>query len=1776
MRKRNIGGWAILILAVCVFAAFGQNTDNKNGADRALHGSGRVNASTLGMEIDIPLGSYPGRGIDVPINLSYSSKLWRLQSMGNNPIPGGNYSSCKAHYAPFFAEESASGWTSSLAVPYIEYTGANNLYNYDGSPISFEDVTCPTSGGGGGSYPYYYIRRLVVHLPSGETHELRADDTAIGFPVGESPNLLNWNTTFYAVDSSNLKYIQDSTTNTYRVQMPDGSYYDFDGSSNSFGNRKATKFSDRNGNYTTYHNDNTTTYPYGYWTDTLGRNIAIPLALQAPASPTTASSPQVYAMPGVTGTYKLQWKQLNGGTQAESALTDINGSSYQLKYIGDTYGCTNGSGFPTYCTRAAGSSLFTLGEDARMFGTTLFNPIVLTEIELPTGQKYKFTYDVYGRIEKIIYPTGGEEKFQYSVVPTLSMVEYDDKTALANFGVTDRKVYPTSGQSANYHWTYSAAHVGSTGYQVTINNPDNTRSERLLYQGNGTNVNSQFGYDNGFAGTTYEERGYNSANSLVSKKLTTWTKSTFGIADWHPRVSQEESIIYEGGSGISTTSKFYYSDGLNYRDKPVLQNKVEHYAFVTAGSSLPSNPVRTTETTYSTDSAYLSQNIIGLATASVVRDGGGAIVSRSEMVYDDSGYSPNVGRGNPTTARVWDSTKGNYDNTNAYISTRARFDTYGNQYESIDAKGNSMTTIFDSTYHTFPVQVTSAVPDPTNTYGSNAAFVTYATFNTTTGLPLTATDANGLETRIDYDPATLRPLNTKTFYQGTQVGSTSEIVYHDGTNNYWTKSRAQVDANNWAESITYFDGLGRAYKSEQVDSQGNVFVEKEFDAQGRVSRVTNPYRSGETKQWTTNTYDEASRIKEVTMPDGAKVTTDYGVSTSGIIGATKQITDQAGKKRKGISDALGRMVRVIEDPTAQTPLETNYVFDTLGNLRKTTQGEQHRYFTYDSLGRLLYAKQPEQNANSALSYTDSITSNTAWSVKYVYDDNGNITSTTDAKNITITGTYDNFNRLKTRTYSDNITPNVAFYYDGKGLTSVPNFSKGKTTKVSSSVSETRYTSFDNLGKLLTSEQRTPFGTETAENATPRVSTYQYDAYGKLLSETYPSGRTVKMDYNADGDVSSVWGTAGANNRIYANGFSYNSSGAIERLRLGNGKWETASYNNRLQVTEIGLGYSATDKSLLKLEYGYGSSTENNGNLRTQKISFSGLAQPFEQTYIYDSLNRLQSAEEKVNNSTTWKQTFSLDRYGNRRFDTAGSNTTTLGSCSQAICNPLINTSDNRFSANQGYSYDANGNVTQDAEGKRFGYDAENHQKEFFATGNNGSNADAIYLYDGEGKRVKKISSTETVIFVYNAGGQLVAEYSTQLASPQQVSYLTADHLGSPRVITDQNGAVTTRKDYAAFGDESSTAQRTSGLKYDSSETRKSYTGYEKDGESGLDFAEARYYNSTHGRFTSVDPMTASADTKNPQTFNRYSYVLNSPYKFTDPLGLISSSTGANGGFINSGGFQGGCTAQYSSCNFGDEGGDFLPEAAPPDTGVAGGDESGSLARGAPADEQTASDPQLPPTPGTNYYSPGTDYYVKRDGTILLRENINGNNSRFLVENGEGQYVQVANLTVNEAGLVLFPDSGDGFNRYGTVDGGGVSGGETVGQGDHYLKPIVAAALFGLISVLKDSGITLSLGDMSSSNGSDPWQKGFDHHVGHGHKGNRSGQDIDFHYVNSNGVGFQSPTATTDSQFSTEKNQFIFDTAKKFGFINNYQGNSGTLNGVGKADKHEDHGHLGYR
>jgi RHS repeat-associated protein len=427
---------------------------------------------------------------------------------------------------------------------------------------------------------------------------------------------------------------------------------------------------------------------------------------------------------------------------------------------------------------------------------------------------------------------------------------------------------------------------------------------------------------------------------------------------------------------------------------------------------------------------------------------------------------------------------------------------------------------------------------------------------------------------------------------------------------------------------------------------------------------------------------------------------------------------------------------------------------------------------------------------------------------------------------------------------------------------------------------------------VTRSKQTTDGVVYGTDAAPM--TYTYNLSGAMIEQKYPSGRVVKNVLDNDGDLSIVQSKKNANSGFfnYAKNFTYTSAGAVSSMQIGNNRWESTQFNSRLQPTQIALGTTQGTADKLKLDYSYGGIT-NNGNVLSQTITVPTVGSnngfTATQTYTYDSLNRLKDAKEMIGTTQTWKQTFLYDRYGNRNFDTTANRTTTIPSgCSTAVCNPGVNVSDNRLKTSDGYVFDNAGNTTKDAQLRKFTYDAENKQVKV-ETVNSGGTVIATngeYVYDGDGKRVKKKGYTnniltEETIFVYDAAGKLVAEYSTNVApaSTAQVSYLTNDHLGSPRINTDANGAVISRHDYMPFGEEIPRAN------YGNDSVRQKFTGYERDTETSLDYAKARMHSYNLGRFTSPDPIMMSKERlPDPQSINLYVYARNNPLKYVDPNG----------------------------------------------------------------------------------------------------------------------------------------------------------------------------------------------------------------------------------------------------------------------------------------------------
>ncbi len=372
------------------------------------------------------------------------------------------------------------------------------------------------------------------------------------------------------------------------------------------------------------------------------------------------------------------------------------------------------------------------------------------------------------------------------------------------------------------------------------------------------------------------------------------------------------------------------------------------------------------------------------------------------------------------------------------------------------------------------------------------------------------------------------------------------------------------------------------------------------------------------------------------------------------------------------------------------------------------------------------------------------------------------------------------------------------------------------------------------------------------------------------------------------------------------------------------------YNNRQQLVDIRVGDSSTDewnwtRGALVFYYGttardawnpFANSADNNGNVLRQlhyvPLSGGGNVIPQLDDYNYDALNRVTSVSESQQNSSggwtfnLFTQNFGYDRWGNR--------TVSCSPCQPGVTGDVftVDAATNRLTAKNGIgmTYDAAGNQTYDATGNRW-FDGENRMYKATQSGTT-----SHYVYDADGKRVRRIIGSTETWMVYGLDGELVAEYAANGASgspqkeygyrggqmlivaqtsPLEIRWTVPDHLGTPRMNIRGTGtdggslASVARHDYLPFGEElfAGVGLRSGSHGYElpSDGVRQKFTGYERDSETSLDFVQARYYSSVQGRFTSVDPIfLAPKRLFDPQQINLYAYCKNQPLKFIDPDG----------------------------------------------------------------------------------------------------------------------------------------------------------------------------------------------------------------------------------------------------------------------------------------------------
>src|SRR5439155_22777076 len=247
--------------------------------------------------------------------------------------------------------------------------------------------------------------------------------------------------------------------------------------------------------------------------------------------------------------------------------------------------------------------------------------------------------------------------------------------------------------------------------------------------------------------------------------------------------------------------------------------------------------------------------------------------------------------------------------------------------------------------------------------------------------------------------------------------------------------------------------------------------------------------------------------------------------------------------------------------TTDNPAQpTNYVYDALENLRQVTQGTQQRFFMYDSLSRLIRARNPEQAVNPALNLTDSITGNSQWSAAYSHDEDGNLTQKTDARGVVSNYTYDALNRNTSVTYTNDPmnTPAVHRYYDGlrdEIDNNIPN-SKGRLWQTETAgTSRTTINGYDALGRPTSQSQQSYVNNAWGQSFT--VSAI-YDKAGHLFTLTYPSNHLVSYNYDgagrlADKDAQHLAFTGNLGDgtpRTYSAGDTYSPFGGLTQEQFG--------------------------------------------------------------------------------------------------------------------------------------------------------------------------------------------------------------------------------------------------------------------------------------------------------------------------------------------------------------------------------------------------------------------------------------------------------------------------------------------------------------------------------------------------------------------------------------------------------------------------------------------------
>jgi RHS repeat-associated core domain len=736
------------------------------------------------------------------------------------------------------------------------------------------------------------------------------------------------------------------------------------------------------------------------------------------------------------------------------------------------------------------------------------------------------------------------------------------------------------------------------------------------------------------------------------------------------------------------------------------------------------------------------------------------------------------------------------------------------------------------------------------------------------------TDVLGQTTTYDWDE-TCGLLNyeidhwgNKTSYTYDNWGKLKETLYPDGTrsaavlqwagngNSIGAKFYSYAQSSGSAPVKIWYDGLGRKLQTDTYGLDGNkISVSTEYNSKGQVYRVSEPYFENDTKIWAAiYSYDAYGRDTSVITQMGT-ITTVYDSLTTAVTtpeGISKTILNTSGQTIRSEQNGKG----------------VDYTYYPSG-LTKTATPDDGQLLTME------------------------------------YDLHGNRTKLIDPDAGEIQTTYNGFGELvetRQKIHNANTWNITTNNYDSKGL--LQSITRGNETTVyiydtdlghpgrvkSIEIAGQHKQSFtyDDLGRIT--RLREEIDSKTIDSDT------EYDILGRVKKEIYSSGYYTVNHYDKNGYMYKV--TDGAGRDIWQ-ALAENAKGQIRSIKKGSVTTDY-QYNNYGLLTN-----ASSDDGNINWEYNY----DPKGNLFSREDYFENAGSD---EFSYDNLNRLTSWEANASGPLAFGSITYEPLMGNIQNKTdLGAHTLNYGKNNYPphAISSISGVPESIPNVQLDISYTDFQKVKTLAEGNKhyaLTYGVDDQRRKSVYKENNIAKETRYYFGDYEEKIDHTTGVTEKTHYLR---GAIYIERSNDI---NNFYYAHSDNIGSLILLTDENGNEVERYAYDPWG------RRRDPYNWGELDTRtelivnRGYTMHEHLDMFNVINMNGRVYDPLTASFFSPDPYIQAPD--NWLNYNRYSYVLNNPFKYTDPSGenpvvVIAVIAGA---II--GGYAGGVAANSGELN----------------------------------------------------------------------------------------------------------------------------------------------------------------------------------------------------------------------------------------------------------------------